>query len=480
LQGSIAGTVFETGEAVRNDAVSRNASHFKGVDDDTTMHTEAMLCVPLTAGSERLGVVQLLNKRIGSYTDRELILLEHFAAQAAVAIRNAQLFDDLLAHMGLYVSPEYNSNPLDLLAELQKPPRSELLSVLFADMRGFTQLCHIVSRPEDTQRMLNEFLTLLADATIEYGGAVNKFLGDGMLALFRGDDHAKRALKAADLMTIRFDQLHRTWNANVNVPLTFLDIGIGIATDWVVLGSVGSRRVRDFTAIGTTVNLASSLMEDARGGRRILVDKFTYMANQDRIELFEGPEGFELKKPGQSVGHPYERYWVKSIAARPILRHPSKITEVGMRNDVFVSYSHHDAHWLHQLQTHLTPFTRTGSISAWDDTKIKAGKRWRDEIEQALVSAKVAVLLVTPHFLSSEFIAANELPPLLAAAETSGLQILWVPISASSFNETPIGDYQSVLKPEEPLDGMTDSQKNVAWVSVCKQIKAALTSQKSA
>jgi len=474
VENSIAGRVFTTGEAVRTDAVSRSPTHFKGVDEDTTMHTEAMLCVPLTAGPERIGVVQLLNKRVGSYTDRELVLLEHFAAQAAVAIRNAQLFDDLLAHMGLYVSPEYNSNPLDLLAEFQKPARNEVLSVLFADMRGFTQLCHVVIQAEKTQRMLNEFLTMLADSTIEYGGAVNKFLGDGILALFRGNEHAVRALKAADLMTSRFDQLHASWNGTVNVPLAFLDIGIGIATDSVVLGSIGSSRVRDFTAVGTTVNLANSLMEDAREGRRILIDKFTFLANESRIESFVGPERFELKKPGQ-LGHPYERYWVKSLTGRTNLSHANDGPgRPDTRNGVFVSYSHQDARWLRELQKHLKPYTRGGAIAAWDDTKIQAGKRWRDEIEQALNSAKIAVLLVSPDFLDSDFIAANELPPLLAAAETSGLTILWVPISASSFDETPIGHYQPVLDPNQPLDDLTSAQQNRAWVKVCKAIKGAL------
>jgi class 3 adenylate cyclase len=475
LEGSKAGEVFRSGRAIVDDAVAAAPNHFKGIDHDTNTSTESMVCVPLAVAGDRLGVVQLLNKRTGNYTERDVTLLEHFAAQAAVAIRNAQLFDDLLAHMGFYTSGADATDPMSLLDELTQPARWENMTILFADMRGFTQLCHM-TRAEQTQELLNEFLSLLAAAVVDSRGIVNKFLGDGLMALFRGDDHALRGVQAAFAMLAGFAELQTHWDKRTNVPAGLIDVGIGIATDDVILGSMGSDKVRDFTAVGSGVNLAAYLMEEARNGRRILVDKKTYYLVQEQVGEVDGPEAFEFKKPGQ-VGYPSERFHLKSLQdgrAQPDQRRPAAPPRESA-NDVFVSYSHQDRKWLEKLQVHLSPYVRAGAVTIWDDTRLKGGDLWREEIERALAAAKVAVLLVSPYFLQSEFVAASELPPLLASAKDKGLKILWVPLSASSFDETEIGRFQAAaaIDPRRPLDTMTEGEQNQAWVAVCKEIKAA-------
>jgi adenylate cyclase len=249
-----------------------------------------MVCVPLVAVSKRsgaartLGVIQILNKRSGNYTERDKILLERFADQAAVALDNAHLVADLFAHMGLYTTEE-GVDPVRTYADIRsKPAWHETLSVLFADMRGFTQFCQVIARPETAQESLNEFLTMLSDNVIMHQGVVNKFLGDGVMALFRNSTHAISAIECGFSMLKTFDALKRRWDDRSNLRLTFLDLGIGISTEDVILGSIGSERVWDFTAIGTGVNLAAHLMEHARDGRRLLVDKVTFRATQDLSE----------------------------------------------------------------------------------------------------------------------------------------------------------------------------------------------------
>lgn len=475
LTRSKAGEVFRTGMSLVENALADDANHFKDVDSDTNRPTVSMICVPLTVAGKPIGAVQILNKRSDGYTDHDRVLLEHFAAQAAVAIRNARLIEEILAHMGFYASRDEARGPTELIDELNRPAHRETITILFADMRGFTQLCQIFGSPEDTQRILNDFLAMLAEAVIGQSGIVNKFLGDGILAFFRGKDQALNAVRCAFTMLANFGGMRDAWDAETNAPLGFLDVGIGIATDSVILGSVGSDRAKEFTAIGVGVILAAHLMEHARNGRRILVDKKTFNAVRSTVAEYEGPEQFELKKPGETTGNMYERYLVKSLTEGGAKQSAAPASPVPKtRGGVFISYSHKDGAWLGRLQTHLKPYLRGKPISVWDDTKIKPGGRWREEIAQALEDATVAVLLVSPNFLESEFIASSELPPLLAAARERGLTILWVPLSFSSYDETEISDYKAVISPDRPIDTMSEAEQNKSWVTVCKWIKEVL------
>jgi len=145
-----------------------------------------------------------------------------------------------------------------------------------------------------------------------------------------------------------------------------------------------------------------------------------------------------------------------------------------VRDQVFISYSHRDKEWLERLQVHLKPYVRRELVDAWDDTRIEAGARWRQEIDAALDRAKVAVLLVSPDFLASDFIGTVELPRLLDAEEREGVTILWVPISASAYKVTEIAGYQAAHNPAQPLDTLSPAEQNRALVEICKAISRAL------
>ena len=145
------------------------------------------------------------------------------------------------------------------------------------------------------------------------------------------------------------------------------------------------------------------------------------------------------------------------------------------RTKVFISYSHKDEKWLERLQVHLKPLERDKRIDRWDDTRIQAGADWHEEIREALDAAAVAVLLVSADFMASDFIAEEELPPLLDAAKAEGVVILPIILSPSLFEETPgLSRFQSVNPPSNPILGMEKVEQEKLLKAVAIAVLAAL------
>lgn len=143
------------------------------------------------------------------------------------------------------------------------------------------------------------------------------------------------------------------------------------------------------------------------------------------------------------------------------------------RSKVFVSYSHRDTAWLERLQVHLKPLVRSGAIQLWDDTRIKDGDVWRSEIEKALDETRVAILLISADFMASDFIAKEELPPLLAA--TDGKEVAVIPVILSdSFLPPQLSRFQSANPPTEPLIGMPKVDQEALLSSVARSVAEIL------
>lgn len=155
---------------------------------------------------------------------------------------------------------------------------------------------------------------------------------------------------------------------------------------------------------------------------------------------------------------------------------PSTLSPNG-KVQVFVSYSHRDKVWLKRLQDMLQPLLRQGPLSLWSDIEIKPGTQWKDEIEHALQSARAAVLLVSPHFLASDFIARHELPPLLDKAKNHGTRILWVYVSACLYKDSELASYQAAHDVAQPIDKLKPAQRNEVLVQICQNIREALNVQ---
>jgi PAS domain S-box-containing protein len=164
--------------------------------------------------------------------------------------------------------------------QLKLGGKRQELTILFADIRGFTSFSEQLP-PEKLVDILNEYLTLAADAILQQEGTLDKFMGDAVMGLFNAplaqSNHPLRAARAALAMRAAVVRLHQRLPEELR-----LHYGIGIHTGEAVVGNVGTEQQMNYTAIGDAVNLAKRLQEWAAGGQIILSGQ-TYARIQQQI-----------------------------------------------------------------------------------------------------------------------------------------------------------------------------------------------------
>lgn len=144
---------------------------------------------------------------------------------------------------------------------------------------------------------------------------------------------------------------------------------------------------------------------------------------------------------------------------------PSK----GLR--LFISYSHSDTECLNRLLVHLKPLERQGLVDCWSDKKIRAGDKWRTQVEENLDSAAVAILLVSADFLASDFIVNNELPPLLMRADAKGIRILPVILKPCGFHRDKVlQNFQAINDPKSPLLALDPIHQESLYDKVAEEV----------
>ncbi|HKX75894.1 MAG TPA: adenylate/guanylate cyclase domain-containing protein [Acidimicrobiia bacterium] len=197
-----------------------------------------------------------------SFWDRSLF--ESLAGQVSIAIENRRLYTELSRLFSRYTSPELAR------ALLSGEVRRELggtvaeVTVLFADLKGFTAFSERVAHPEVVVRQLNSYFAAAVPALRAHGGTVDKFVGDALMAVFNTPvlqpDHALRAVRAARAMNEAVAQLGQGE----------LRFRIGVNTGPALVGNIGSEDLRNFTVIGDAVNVASRLEARAEPGEIVL------------------------------------------------------------------------------------------------------------------------------------------------------------------------------------------------------------------
>ncbi len=243
------------------------------------------LCVPLVARDEVLGVIHLSSTSLaGAYEEKDLALLRAIAQPAALAVANARLRIKIeqeaatRAELSRFLSPALVEMAVSNELDFTKAGDLVTATVLFSDIRGFTTISDGAA-PEQVVSMLNEYFDAMVEVVFAHGGTLDKFLGDGLMAVWgtpvQAADDAERAVRAANAMRVALrDVVNDARAARGEIPLS---VGYGIATGRVVAGAMGARRRLDFTVIGDTVNLSSRLCGQARPGQ-LLIDETTEKA----------------------------------------------------------------------------------------------------------------------------------------------------------------------------------------------------------
>jgi adenylate cyclase len=264
---------------------------FAGVDSIVSQGVRSTICAPLVAETRVHGA--LYADRLdpfAAFKPDDLELISAVAAQTAIAVENARAHERLAreevarANYSRFL-PEY------VVKQMLENPESfklggvsQTITILFADIRGFTRISEHAP-PEKIVSLLNRYFSAMTDIIFAHGGTLDKYLGDGLMALFGAPtttpEDASNALNAAVAMQRRILGINQELREE---GLSEIGVGMGLHTGEVIVGYIGSERRSEYTAIGDTVNTSSRLESNARGGE-ILISDATAKAAHSRYKL---------------------------------------------------------------------------------------------------------------------------------------------------------------------------------------------------
>ena len=188
--------------------------------------------------------------------------------------------------MGKYMSEDVMKRVIMNIDNLGLGGKKAVVTVLFADIRGFTSMSETMSA-QQVSEILNEYFTEMEPIISKYNGIINKFIGDAVMAIFgepiQDKNHALNAVKCGYEMLLKVKELQKKW-AEEGKPK--IEIGVGINTGEVFVGNIGSVNRMEYTVIGDTVNLASRLESYNKVYKtKMLISSSTYEETKSFIDV---------------------------------------------------------------------------------------------------------------------------------------------------------------------------------------------------
>ncbi len=273
---------------------------FLGAESIVSQGVRSTICAPLITESNVHGVVYADRlDPFSAFSQDDLELISAVAAQTAVTV------ETIKAHKRLAREEVARANysrfmPEYVVKQLLENPDSfrlggvnQIVTVLFADIRGFTAFAE-KEKPEKVVGLLNRYFSAMSEIIFAYGGTLDKYIGDGLMAIFGAPtatpEDAKNALKTAVTMQKRIETLNKELAVEGIKPV---NVGIGLHTGEATIGYIGSEQRSEYTAIGDTVNIAARLESNAKSGQ-ILVSEATAKAGGE-IFTFISHEPLNVK-----------------------------------------------------------------------------------------------------------------------------------------------------------------------------------------
>jgi adenylate cyclase len=263
--------------------------HAMTVDAVEIAGVRTIIAVPMLKDDEAIGVISVYRQEVRPFNDKQIALVQNFAAQAVIAIENARLLDDLnklnqqleqrvadqvgeierMGRLRRFLPPQVADLIVASGTEKQLESHRREITALFCDLRGFTGFSES-SDPEDVMALLAEYHAAIGTIINKYSGTLERYAGDGVMVIFNDPVPVKNPALQAVLMALdmraAIGGLIEKWR-DLGHDLGF---GIGIAHGFATLGTIGFEGRRDYAAIGTVSNVASRLCDEARPGQILI------------------------------------------------------------------------------------------------------------------------------------------------------------------------------------------------------------------